>query len=312
MEEKQEIVDKLPANVIPPTNGDSEVIEGAVTPFEGDYMEVTVDVAKHLAEYEKAIDTIMNFIIRRCYAGDFVSHDKESTPLEDRTVNLIGAAAERIARDLGIQESNRTQPLKKMNEKFPGHYNYQCEGDFTFRGRSVHAIGIASTRNPFYSRAYGQDKKPEEIREEYIQRECWRDCTKQGIKGLFGLRRIPLMKLKELGYDISKVKYVNFKEGEKSAGKVNPNATAAPTGTEAPVSDGNQSAITIDDMKASVSKKGKPFYAVTDSEGSRMYVWGDAKSDNVNALLIAWRDKKPVNVIIKTSGNYSTITEIVK
>ena len=101
MEEKQEIVDKLPANVIPPTNGDSEVIEGAVTPFEGDYMEVTVDVAKHLAEYEKAIDTIMNFIIRRCYAGDFVSHDKESTPLEDRTVNLIGAAAERIARDLG-------------------------------------------------------------------------------------------------------------------------------------------------------------------------------------------------------------------
>ena len=309
--ENQEIVEKLPANVVPPTNGDSEVIEGAVTPFEGDYMEVTVNVAKHLAEYEKAVDTIMNFIIRRCYAGDFVSHDKESTPLQERTVNLIGAAAERIARDLGIQESNRTQPEKTMNEKYPGHYDYRCEGDFTFRGRTVHAIGIASTRNPFHSRAYGQDKKPEDIREEYILREAWRDCTKQGIKGLFGLRRIPILKLKELGYDLSKVKYVNFKEGEKAAGKVNPNSTAAPEGIEKPIPSGETIAVTIEKMDARTSKRGKPFYSVTDTEGARYIVWGDNKSENVAALLLAYRDKKQVQVNTTTDGEFVTIEKVI-
>jgi hypothetical protein len=199
-----------------------------------------------------------------------------------------------------------------MNEKFPGHYSYECEGDFSFRGRTVHAIGIASTRNPFYSRAYGADKKPEEIREEYIQRECWRDCTKQGVKGLFGLRRIPMMKLKELGYDLAKVKYVNFKEGEKAAAVINPQSTAVPQQAEKPVSASEISVIQIDEMKPRVSKKGKAFYTVKDLEGVEMYVWGNAESQMVKDLLIAYRDRQQIQVTVENSNGYSTITSVVK
>jgi len=209
---------------IMPTDPEQEIVEGTIAPFQGDQMEVIVDVAKHLVDYETALNSIMNFIIKRTYAGDWVSHDKKDTPVEERTVNMVGAAAERIARDLGIQELNRTPTIKIMDEKHSGHYQYRCEADFSFRGRTVHAMGIASTLNPFHSKAYGEMKKPEDIREEYVMREAWRDCTKQGVKGLFGLRKIPLLKLKELGYDISKVKYVNFQSSEKSSAATKPEA----------------------------------------------------------------------------------------
>jgi hypothetical protein len=284
--------------------------ETQIVPFTGDQMDVVVEVSKHLAEYERAIDTIMNFIVRRTYAGDWVSHDKESTPIEDRTVNMIGAAAERIARDLGIQESNRTPCIKIMNEKFPGHYSYQCEGDFTFRGRTVHAVGVASTRNPFYSRAYGADKKPQDIREEYVQRESWRDCTKQGIKMLFGLRRIPILKLQEMGYNLAKVKYVNFKEGEKSVSATNKNATAAPAATEKLEEAGNTTIIQIDEMTLKQSKNGTPFHTVKDTEGATYYKLGGEKDPGTRALLKAWDDNQPIEITYENDGKYLTIKTV--
>jgi len=303
----------IPMGLNMPTETDTETREEEVEVFKGDGMEIMIQVAAKLEEYEKALNTIINFIVRRTYAGDWVSFDKANTPIADRTVNMIGAAAERIARDLGVQESNRTQPIKKMNEKFPGHYAYECDGDFTFRGRTVHAQGVASTRNPFHSRVYSEDKKPEEIREDYIMRESWRDCTKQGIKMLFGLRRVPLLKLKELGYDISQVKYVNFQEGEKSASKTKPEATAVPQEAESPVQNGETIAVTVEKMTPGTTKKsGKPFYKVTDHEGVMYFIWGDDKSERVKRLLVAYRDKKQVQVIWEKRGEFNTINDVVE
>lgn len=293
-----------------PTEDEYTVKEQALTPFEGDYMDVTVDVADHIAKYEKAVDTIMNFIIRRCYPGDFVSHDKMSTPLEDRKVNISGAAAERIARDLGITESNRTKPKKVMHEKRPGHYYYECEGDFSFRGRKIHAIGMASTVNPFYSRAYEKDIPPENIREEYIMREAWRDCMKQAIKMLFGIRGIPIGKLRDLGYDTSKVKFVNFKENAASQSAKNPEATAKPKETDAPVADAEQYVITIENMTAKTSKKGTAFYSVHDVEGGDYFAWGSADSKLIMDLIAGWKASTPISVMIK-GGQYPTIVSVV-
>jgi hypothetical protein len=284
-----------------------------VSPFEGDYLQETIDVAKQMAEYEKAVDSIMNVIMKRCYAGDFVSHDRMSTPVDQRTVNITGPAAERIAFFLGFSETNRSKPEKHMfdQSKHPGHYYYECEGDFTFRGRTVHAIGNASTRNPFYSREYGKDKNPSNIPEEYIMREAWRDCAKQGIKGWFGLRRIPIMKLKELGYDIAHVKYVNYKETEQSQSVTNREATRAPQETDRPTAQTEEMIIRIESMSAKMSKGGKPFYAIVDEEGVNCYAWGDDKSEKVSKLLVAWRDKKPVKVAVK-GGQFPTIESVLQ
>lgn len=293
-----------------PAEPEYEVNQTIVTPFEGDYMEITMEVADNLAKYEKSVDAIMNFIIKRTYPGDWVSHDKVSTPLEERTVNMIGAAAERIARDLGIQESNRTRPTRKMHEqeKHPGHYYYECEGDFTLCGRKVHAVGMASTINPFHLGKAGGDVS--KIREEYLVQEAWRDCTKNGIRMWFGLRKIPITKLRELGYDINKVKFVNFSVGKDSASAKNPEATAKPEGAEAPVAEGEKYTLTLESMEANLSKNKKSFYRVKDEEGVTYYAWGDATSDMIKKLLDALANKKPISVMIK-GGSYPIIIAVV-
>lgn len=189
-------------------------------------MDHTIEVSAKLQEYEKALDMVLNFIIKRCYPGDFISHDSKQAPLEHRTANINNAAAERIARDLGIQEISRST-LKKETGK-DGHYTYSCTGTFKFRGMKVSAMGQATTRNPFYSKSHGKTKPVEEIREDYIRTECIRDLTKQGVRKIFGLRKIPLTKLQELGYDISKVRVVSFDAKEGSQAAKNPTATKSP------------------------------------------------------------------------------------
>lgn len=210
----------------PPTDDDTRALESIEPDYimdEEEMMAHTIEVSKKLVEYEKALDMVLNFIIKRCYAGDFVSHDSIQKPLEERTANINNAAAERIARDLGIQEVDRSQ-LKKEIDK-DGHYTYTCTGTFKFRGMKVTAMGQATTRNPFYSKDKGKPRPVNEIREDYIRTECIRDLTKQGVRKIFGLRKIPLSKLKELGYDLSKVRVVSFAAKDGSQAAKNPNAT---------------------------------------------------------------------------------------
>lgn len=301
--QKAEIVPAAPLGAMPPGEAEQEIMEGAVTPFEGDFMEVTVDVAKHLAEYEKAVDTIINFIIRRTYDGDWVSHARKGTPDSDRVANMSGAAAERIARDLGITELNRTQPVKTMNEKYPGHYAYKCEGDFSFRGRKVHAIGIANTRNPFHFKAGGYERKPEDIREEYIIQEAWRDCTKQGVKGLFGLRNIPLLKLKSLGYDISKVDRVDYGEGEGTAGR----RAAAETEIKQ-----YQVKVVLKDHHARLTKDGKPYQDFADEKGKIYSLWRPLENMDVQRLLTALANNELCVMDVRDNGKYVNIDKVVE
>lgn len=311
-EEKAAEVETTPA-VIPSTTPNYPE-ETALTPFEGDFMEITIEVAAHVEKYEKALNMIMNFIIKRTYAGDWVSHDKANTPIEDRTANPSGAAMERVARDLGIQETNRTRPIKQFHgEEHPGHYYYQCEADFEFRGRKIHALGMASTLNPFYYKRDGGNKAPADIREEYIIRDCLRDCVKQGVKGMFGLRKIPVMKLRELGYDISKIKYVNYQSGENSQTTKNAAATAAPAGAEKPpVAALERMVIEIAQLSQQMkSQKGSPFYKVTDTEGATIYLWGNEKSERVKKVWDAFHsDNRTLTVDIKT-GQYPEIVAVI-
>lgn len=232
LEEHNEVIEeKEPTDehVEPPTDEDTQALVDREPDYmmdEDEMMDRTIEVSEKLAKYEKSLDMVLNFIIKRCYTGDFISHDKQDTPLEERTANINNAAAERIARDLGIRESNRS-PLKKEIDPKTGHYTYTCTGDFSFRGQKISAVGQATTRNAFYSKAYGKQKPISEIREDYVRTECLRDLVKQGVRKIFGLRKIPLLKLQELGYDISKVKCVNFKSSEGSQAAKNPQATKA-------------------------------------------------------------------------------------
>lgn len=179
-------------------------------PVTEDGMDAVIAVAEKMAAFTAAMDTILNAIIKRAYPGDFVCHAKQSDPPEKRKANIGAAAAERIAMFLGLQERNWTPGMRTMHDDGK-NYTWIYEADFGFKNRWIHAIGRASSKDKFFGW-----KPVADISDEDIRMAAFRGCRKEGVRGLLGLRGIPIDKLKELGYDVSKVNYVNFEEKGKA------------------------------------------------------------------------------------------------
>ena len=186
-----------------------------------DGMDAVIAVAGKMDQYAKAMDTILNHIIKRSYVGDWVCHSRETDKLEDRKANIGSAAAERIASFLGIQERNWTGGQKVMSEdgKF---FTWQFEADFGFGKRWIHAIGRASSKDKFFGYANGEWKDLDEVKEDDIRMAAFRATRKEGVRGLLGLRSIPLAKLQELGFRTENVRMAAFtaKMSAEEKGKV--------------------------------------------------------------------------------------------
>jgi len=290
---------------------DGEIVEGGIIRSDIEEKDFLMSVAEHLDKREKALNMIQNFIIKRAYPGDFVSHDSETKGEDQRMANITNAGADRIAKDVGIHETNRTTPEKFWHEKKPGHYYYRCEGDFsmkTFKGETttIHAFGIASTLNPFYSKDKGKEKDPSDIREDYIQRECIRDLRKQAVRELLGLRRIPVSKLKELGFDISKIRYVSFGASEGSQAAKNPGATA-----DKSVKETAELTFTIKVLSPRTYGETNIIDVMTD-KNEKLSWWGKAfTSDEGKRLEDARKSESLVTVKYSTKGQYKNIESIV-
>lgn len=291
---------------------DGEVIEGGIIRSDIEEKNFLPKLAEHLEKREKGLDMIHNFVIKRAYPGDFVSHDSETKPEDQRMANITNSGADRIARDVGIHETNRTTPEKFWHEKKAGHYYYRCEGDFsmmTFKGETttIHAYGIASTMNPFYSKDKGQDKDPADIREDFIQRECIRDLRKQAVRELLGLRRIPVSKLKSLGFDISKIRYVSFGAKEGSQAAKNPGATA-----DKSVKETAEITFSIKVLSPRTYGDTNILDVMTDKNEKYSW-WGKAMaSDEGKRLEDARKADSLVTVKYSTKGVYKNIESIVE
>lgn len=173
-----------------------------------DGMEDVIAVSSKMESYAKAMDTITNHIIKRSYPGDWVCHAKASDAEGDRRANIGAAAAERIAMFLGIQERDWT-PGEKTKSDEGKYYTWSFQAEFGFGKRWIRAIGRASSQDKFFGYEYGKWKAIEDVKEDDVRMAAFRACRKEGVRALLGLRAIPLSKLKELGYDISKVHMVN-------------------------------------------------------------------------------------------------------
>ena len=175
------------------------------------HMNHVIAISNKIDAYAKATDTIINAIIKRSFAGDWVCHAREGEPTEKQKANIGAAGAERIARFLGIREANWKDHGKQWSEDHK-HYSYSYSADFTFAGRTVHATGIAGTRDVFFSKEHGKMKPIEDIDEDDIRKAAFRGCRKEGVRTLLGIRSIPVLKLKELGYDTGLISFAGFQK----------------------------------------------------------------------------------------------------
>lgn len=293
LQKSTELADTSTRDLVAPQEREVEVVD----PF--DVYDKVIAAANKLEAYAKAQDQIIRIIIKKTYAGDWVCHSKENISENEQTANLGAAGAERIANFLGVQESNWVKGIKEWSED-KKHYSYSYEADFTFQGITRHAEGRAGTRDKFFSGG----KAMEDVNEDDIRVAAFRECFKKGITRLFGLRAIPLSKLKELGYDISLVKRVDYadkgkqiKPEEKKAGA---DGLIEKTIVVARLEKAEGVGKDKPDGKGGITK-GKPWvrFDVTDKEGIKYACFAAGDSKRINVLAEHEEDQRPLRIKIK-------------
>ncbi len=196
-------------------NGQSLIAQDEIVSL--DAMDSMIKAANKMKAYDKALTTVMSAVMKRTYAGDWVCHSRERDAIHLRSASLSGAGCERVAVTLGISEKNWNEFPKQIMDAGK-HYSYRYEADFVLGGRIVHAYGEASTKNKFFGYENGAWKELTDIREDHVRKAAQRECQKDGIRRLLGLRKIPLLKLQELGFKLDQVHYVNFKDVREATG----------------------------------------------------------------------------------------------
>jgi len=279
-----EIADAGSRDLVTPQETDPEVVD------QTDIFDEVIAAANKLEAYAKAQDQILNIIVKRTYAGDWVCHDREGTPEAERKANLGAAGAERIANFLGVQEANWKEYPKEWSEDNK-HYSYAYSADFSFRGVTRHAVGRAGTRDKFFSGG----KAMEDINEDDIRVAAFRECFKKGITRLFGLRNIPLTKLTSLGYDKALVKMVEFenkgKRIDKAQLKTNDKGLVEKTIVVAK----------LEKFEGVNKTTNKPWvrFDLHDKEGVKYAVFAAGDSKRIQILAERQEDQKPIKIAFK-------------
>ena len=266
---------------------DVEIVEENV-------FDAVIQAAAKMDAYAKAYDAILNIIIKRSYPGDWVCHDREDVPVERRKANIGAAGAERFANFLGVREANWIEHPKEWSDD-KKHYSYSFEADFSFQGITRHAIGRVGTRDKFFGFAHGAWKPLDEVDENDIRTAAFRDCVKKGITRLFGIRNIPLTKLRELGYDLAGIQFASFKEAAKTI-----KAEEAKAGEGGLVWKVIQVASMNKQEGINTTTK-KPWvrFDVQDKEGIKYACFAAGDSKRVQVLSDHAEDQKPIKIGIK-------------
>lgn len=309
MSKEKEIIDVNGVSDEPETEHELATIPETGVQVES--MDAIIEVSKKIPEYEKAMNIVMNYILRQSYGGDWVSHARGSEPTHMRAANISGAGAERIAKSLGVRETGWVRKDKTWSDDHK-HFTYECEADFSLGSRTVHAFGRATSQDKFFGFANGQWKEISDVKEDDIKMAAFRNCRKEGVRTLLGLRRVPLMKLKELGFNLDLVQYVNFRSSKEAVGQpeAQTQSTQQATQTTEQKQESSTRGILFESAEPGTSKNGKPFYRLTDSEGVKYIAWGDNKSETVSRILLAYRDKQPVNCVVESDGKFNTVKEV--
>lgn len=278
-----ELADTNTRDLVAPQEREVEVAEQL------DVYDLIIQAAAKLEAYSKAQDQILRIIIKKTYAGDWVSHTKEGVPEAERTANLGAAGAERVATFLGVQEANWVKGDKEWSED-KKHYSYSYEADFTFQGITRHAEGRAGTRDKFFSGG----KAIEDVNEDDIRVAAFRECFKKGITRLFGLRAIPLTKLTELGYDAKLVKMVDYADKGKQIKR-----DEIKQGADGLV----EKTIIVAKLEKFESKPDAPKkwtrFDIHDKEGIKYACFASGDSKRITVLAEREEDQKPLKIKIK-------------
>jgi hypothetical protein len=175
MEEKDKKGEVIEAQVI--TNGDPvmEAFSGLPSPVEEkDYF------VEEVGKAEKRLEALAKqrmLILKLTRPYDWVNFQGRAY--------LTAYGAERLMLLFNISYKIG-EPEIKYDED--GHFTVIFRGTFTWGEKTIEEIGIRSSKDPFFSKARGQDIPPHQIRLSDVMKAARSNLIARGVSTLLGLR----------------------------------------------------------------------------------------------------------------------------
>lgn len=192
---------------------EKEIINAPV-PVNEDKIDALIAAAEKIDALGKALDKFRTFVLQRALPGDWVSFKEKGS--DEETLELIGAATDRIAAALGVSFVDWRDYKESGNDEKGAWYIWYYECTTTWQGRRIERVtGRAGSRDRFFGMAHGALKPLADVNEGDIRTAARRNCMKEGVKLMLGLRRIPKSAAAKMGLDVSKVRSVEFTKGDK-------------------------------------------------------------------------------------------------
>lgn len=131
--------------------------------------------------------------------------------IQGDTACLKSCGAERIAGDLGDFHWSENRPAQKeeFEDKHGPGYLWKYFHRVSWKGRSVDAMGMYSTRDGFFGKVDGEWRDISDINEANVQRAARHISIGEGIKQLLGLRGWPVELMPKFGMDTKDMKKVD-------------------------------------------------------------------------------------------------------
>ena len=182
------------------TNGDIvlETFSGVPSVVEKDYFVEEVEKAEKRLE---ALSKQRLLILKLTRPYDWVNFGGKAY--------LSAYGAERLMLLFNISYKIGEPEIKYHDD---GHFTVIFRGTFTWGDKTIEEIGIRSSKDPFFSKAKGQDIPPSQIKLSDIIKSARSNLIARGVSTLLGLRGLSITDVTKM---IGKIETkVEFKEKE--------------------------------------------------------------------------------------------------
>jgi hypothetical protein len=109
---------------------------------------------------------------------------------------LTAYGAERLMHFFNI--SYRIVDKPEVINHEDGHFTVIFRGTFTWGEQSIDEVGIRSSKDPFFSRANGQDLPPHQVRLSDVMKAARANLIARGVASLLGLRGLEMRDVRKL------------------------------------------------------------------------------------------------------------------
>ena len=147
-----------------------------------------LDIANRADALVGAIKKIKTVVCQITNPDDWI--DEQGKPY------LQVSGAEKIATMFGIEWEIQDS---EAEEDEIGHRTYKFKGTFTMKGRTVSIIGSRSSKDPFFSRARGNDVLPSNINMANVEKAAYTNTIGNGITRILGIRNMTWEELAAAG-----------------------------------------------------------------------------------------------------------------